>query len=79
MTTYAYQIELTDYTFIALKNLLEDECKKLEEQHGIVAYDESTGETKHAYGVILKTMSECVDKAEQRSAFVSNSRNAALD
>lgn len=58
MTTYAYTIELTDYTFIALENLLKSECEKLAEQHNIVAYDPVTGDTKHPLGVILKTMDE---------------------
>lgn len=71
MTTYAYNIELTDYTFIALENLLKEECRKLEEQHGIVAFDEVTGETKHAYGVILRAMRESQSNATLNSFYHS--------
>jgi hypothetical protein len=69
MTTYAYTIELTDYTFIALEILLKKECKKIEEQHGIVAYDPETGEVKHPLGEILKTMRESVANAHLNSYY----------
>jgi DNA-directed RNA polymerase subunit H (RpoH/RPB5) len=69
MTTYAYTIELTDYTFIALENLLREECKKIEELHGIKAFDPVTGETKHAYGVILRIMQESKSNARLNSFY----------
>lgn len=58
MTTYSYKIELTDYAFLALENLLIEECEKIKTQYGIVAYDPDTGETKHTLGVILKAMQD---------------------
>lgn len=75
MTTYAYTIELTDYTFIALENLLKAECEKLREQHNIVAYDPETGETKHPLGVILKTMRESVLNARLNSYYQPASKD----
>lgn len=69
MTTYAYTIELTDYTFIALENLLKEECKKIEELHGIKAFDPETGETKHPFGVILRIMKESQSSARLNSFY----------
>ena len=69
MTTYAYTIELTDYTFIALQNLLREECEKLKTNHNIIAYNAETGETKHAYGEILKIMRESLSGARLNSFY----------
>ncbi len=69
MTTYAYTIELTDNTFIALRNLLREECEKLKANHNITAYNAETGETKHPYGEILKTMSESISGARLNSYY----------
>jgi hypothetical protein len=74
MTTYAYTIELTDYTFIALENLLKEECEKIRLNHNIVAYDPETGETKHPFGVILKTMRDSVSNARLNSYYQPASR-----
>ena len=69
MTTYAYTIVLTDYTFIALENLLKKTCDQMSEQHNIVAYDPVTGETKHPLGEILKTMDESKKNAQLNSFY----------
>ena len=74
MTTYAYTIELTDYTFIALENLLIEECEKLKAIHQIVAYDPGTGETKHPYGVILKAMRDSESGARLNSMYIPASK-----
>lgn len=74
MTTYAYTIELTDYTFIALENLLKHECEKLQAQHNIVAYNPETGETKHVYGEILRIMRDSVSGARLNSYFIPPKR-----
>jgi hypothetical protein len=79
MTTYAYTIELTDYTFIALETLLKKECKKIEEQHGIVAYNPETGEAKHPLGEILRTMRESVATAQLNSFYQPALKQADLD
>ncbi len=74
MTTYAYTIELTDYTFIALENLLKRECEQIRIQHNIVAYDPQTGEAKHPLGEILKTMRESAKNAQLNSFYQPASR-----
>lgn len=79
MTTYAYTIELTDYTFIALETLLKKECMKIEEQHGIVAYNPETGEAKHPLGEILRTMRESVATAQLNSFYQPALKQADLD
>ena len=71
MTTYSYKIELTDYSFIALELLLKRECKKLEDEHNIIAYDRESGETKHPLGVILKAMHESAANAQLNSFYFS--------
>lgn len=71
MTTYSYNIELTDYTFIALKTLLLKECEKLEAEYRIVAYNSKTGETKHPIGEILKALDESAANAQLNSFFES--------
>lgn len=71
MTTYAYSIELTDYTFIALETLLKEECRKIEQQTGVVAFNLETGEAKHPLGEILKTMRESVASAQLNSFYQS--------
>lgn len=63
MTTYAYTIELTDYTFIALENLLNEQCRKMKEESGIDAFDPITGEPRHTYGVILNEMKRSISTA----------------
>lgn len=63
MTTYAFTIELTDYTFIALENLLKEECRRMKEEHGIDAFDPVTGEPRHTYGVILQEMKRSISSA----------------
>lgn len=79
MTTYAYTIELTDYTFIALETLLKKECNKIEEKYGIVAYNPETGESKHPLGEILKTMRESVATAQLNSYYQPVSKKIELD
>ena len=79
MTTYAYTIELTDYTFIALETLLKAECKNIEQQTGIVAYNLETGEAKHPLGEILKTMRESVATARLNSFYQPARKKADLD
>lgn len=69
MRTYAYTIELTDYTFIALETLLKRECEQIRIQHNIVAYDPQTGEAKHPLGEILKTMRESAKNAKLNSFY----------
>lgn len=78
MTTYAYTIVLTDYTFIALETLLKNECKKIEEQHGIVAYNAETGEAKHPLGEILRTMRESVATARLNSYYDPGTRSIKI-
>lgn len=73
MTTYSYKIELTDYTFIALEIIMKRECKKLEDEYKIVAYNRESGETKHPLGEILKAMQK--SKAEvQLNSFYQSAR-----
>lgn len=79
MTTYSYTIELTDYTYIALEALLKHECKKIEQQFGIVAYNPETGETKHPLGEILKTMRESVSSAQLNSYYQSGRKTTVDD
>ena len=79
MTTYAYTIELTDYTFIALEVLLKEECKKIEQQTGIVAYNPETGEAKHPLGEILRTMRESVATARLNSFYQPAIKKIELD
>lgn len=79
MTTYAYTIELTDYTFIALETLLKNECKKIEQQYGIVAFNPETGEAKHPLGEILKIMRESVATAQLNSFYQPARKKADLD
>ena len=81
MTTYSFTIKLTDYTFIALENVLKAECEKLRANTGIVAYDPATGKTKHPLGEILKMMRESVADAELNSysTFSSRPRQPKLD
>lgn len=74
MTTYSYTIQLTDYTFIALETLLKEECKKIEQQLGIVAYNPETDEAKHPLGEILKTMRESVSNARLNSYYQSGKK-----
>lgn len=71
MTTYSYNIELTDYTFIALETLVKNACEKLEAEHNIVAYDRESGQTRHPLGVILKAMHESAANAELNSFYSS--------
>jgi hypothetical protein len=75
MTTYSYKIELTDYTFIALEILLKKECKKLENEYNIIAYDRESGQTKHPLGEILKAMHESAANA-QLNSFYSSGRES---
>lgn len=75
MTTYAYTIELTDYTFIALRNLLNAECEKLKLDHNIDAYNPETGETKHVYGEILKIMRNSINDARLNSYYQPAARS----
>ncbi len=79
MTTYAYTIELTDYTFIALETLLKKECKKIEQEYGIVAYNPETGEAKHPLGEILKTMRQSVATAQLNSYYQPADKKIFLD
>ena len=79
MTTYAYTIELTDYTFIALETLLKNECKKIEQQYDIVAFNPETGEAKHPFGEILKLMRESVATAQLNSFYQPALKQADLD
>lgn len=74
MTTYAYTIELTDYTFIALENLLKEECEKLKANHNIVAFDPETGDTKHVYGEILRIMRNSIADARLNSFYTPPSK-----
>jgi hypothetical protein len=69
MTTYSYTIQLTDYTFIALETLLKQECKKMEQEYGIIAYNAETGEAKHPLGEILKIMRESAATAQLNSYY----------
>lgn len=79
MTTYAYAIELTDYTFIALETLLKNECKNIEQQYGIVAFNPETGEAKHPLGEILKIMRESVATAQLNSYYQSADKKIFLE
>lgn len=71
MTTYSYKIELTDYTFIALEIIMKRECKKLEDEYKIVAYNRESGETKHPLGEILKAMQKSKAEAQLNSFYQS--------
>lgn len=75
MTTYAYTIVLTDYTFIALENLLKQTCEQMAVQHNIVAYDPATGDTRHPLGEILKTMDESKKNAQLNSVYQPAARH----
>jgi hypothetical protein len=79
MTTHSFTIQLTDYTFIALETLLKKECKKIEEQHGIVAFNPDTGEAKHPLGEILKTMRESIGTAKLNSYYESATKKIFLE
>jgi hypothetical protein len=69
MTTYAFTIELTDYTFFALKALFESQCKEIEAHTGIVAYDPITGEAKHPIGEVLILLNESASSAKLNSFY----------
>jgi hypothetical protein len=79
MTTYSFTIQLTDYTFIALETLLKKECKKIEDQYGIVAYNPETGEAKHPLGEVLKTMRESSSTAQLNSYHESATKKIFLE
>jgi hypothetical protein len=52
---------------------------KIEEQHGIVAYNPETGEAKHPLGEILRTMRESVATAQLNSFYQPALKQADLD
>lgn len=61
--------------FHCSRNITKKECKKLEAEHNIIAYDRESGQTKHPLGVILKAMHESAANA-QLNSFYSSGRKS---